>query len=115
MDKRVRFVFNWCLKNKVDLSKFRWTVDEPEDLDVIRSIMFEFGYDRNIRWENILDLYKTKPEIFKVNSMFKRNEGSNISKGQKLWKRAKKVIPGKYALIKEARNVLARKMAIIFF
>ncbi len=82
------------LKNKEDLSKYRWTVDEFEDLDVIRSIMSEFEYDENVKWESILDLYKKKPEIFKVNSMFKRNEGSNLTKGQKLWRRAKKVIPG---------------------
>ena len=82
------------LKNPRDLSTSRWTVDEPEDLIVIESIIKEFKNQIFFSWEKVVELQDKKPELFEINSKFKRNEGSKISKGQKLWERAKKVIPG---------------------
>ena len=37
---------------------------------------------------------KKNPEIFLINKQFGRNEGSQLSVGQKLWERAKEIIPG---------------------
>ncbi len=81
-------------KNKQDLSFHRWTVDEPEDLEVIRNIVDFFKEENYFSWLDILKLYDLKPSLFEANRMFSRNEGMKINKGQKLWKRAKKIIPG---------------------
>ena len=41
-----------------------------------------------------MNAYKKYPEIFKENMHLQRNFGSNITSAEKIWKRAKKVIPG---------------------
>ena len=81
-------------KNDQDLSFHRWTVDEPEDLEVIRNIVNFFKGEIYFNWLDVLELYKLKPYLFKANRMIERNEGLKINKGQKLWRRAKKIIPG---------------------
>jgi glutamate-1-semialdehyde 2,1-aminomutase len=42
----------------------------------------------------VLELQCNQPELFAANQLIIRNEGLTMSTGQKLWKRAKKVIPG---------------------
>ena len=34
-----------------------------------------------------------KPDLFKINSSIQRNEGAKLSKGNKVWRRAKNVFP----------------------
>ncbi len=77
-----------------DLSNERWTVDEPEDLTVIKNIYEHFYPNIFFDWKEILELKKSLPELFYANQKIKNNEGSQISTGQKLYRRAKKVIPG---------------------
>ena len=81
-------------ENQEDFSSLRWTVDEPEDLEVMRNIIDNFNGQSDFSWEEVIELEKKKPEIFKANKMLRRNEGSIMSSGQKLWRRAKKIIPG---------------------
>ena len=44
--------------------------------------------------KNIINLINKKPFLFSENMSIERNSGSKISNGQKLWSRAKNVIPG---------------------
>ena len=81
------------LKYSKNLSHERWTVDEPEDFKVIENIIKHMK-TLSFAWEKILDLKNKKPKLFQANSHIKRNEGSILSSGQKLWKRAKTIIPG---------------------
>ena len=81
-------------KNPINLSNKRWTLDEEEDLTVIRKVIKSFNLNNNFSWEDILLLQNKEPHLFENNKKFKRNEGFNLPEGQKLWKRAKKVIPG---------------------
>ena len=77
-----------------DLSSGRWTVDEPPDMEVISKV-FKYFYPRlDFGYKEVNELSKTHPNIFINNQHLKRNEGSIMNTGQKLWKRAKKVIPG---------------------
>ena len=82
------------LECEQDLSLMRLTVDEPEDLVVIRSIVSHFQGSSSFTWKDIVQLYLDEPSIFIGNSIFSRNEGSILSSSQKLWRRAKRVIPG---------------------
>tara|TARA_B100000965_G_scaffold405414_1_gene439463 strand:+ start:6447 stop:8498 length:2052 start_codon:yes stop_codon:yes gene_type:complete len=84
----------YTLKCESDLSEYRWTVDEPEDLLLIREIVKHFNYDINFSWENVLKLIKDKPKLIDYNKNFNRNEGAKMNRGQKIWRRAKRVIPG---------------------
>lgn len=80
--------------NESDLSALRWTVDEAIDLDVVKAIFNHFSPDIYFSWEQVLELQHGRPELFAANSDLKRNEGIKMGTGQKLWKRAKQVIPG---------------------
>ena len=82
------------IRNDKDLSSLRWTVDEPEDFSVIEKV-FKYFYPRiNFTWKEVLALQEENPILFFDNQNINRNEGASMGKGQKLWKRAKKVIPG---------------------
>ena len=86
--------FNYS--NSENLSLERWTVDESEDLVVIKNILKRFK-NLNFSWKDVIKLKKNKPELFWNNSNFLRDEGSingELNPGQLLWKRAKKIIPG---------------------
>ncbi|WP_075792945.1 aminotransferase class III-fold pyridoxal phosphate-dependent enzyme [Massilia putida] len=95
-----------CMVNDEDLSALRWTVDEPADLEVIRKVFAHFSYRTDITWQQVLKLRQTHPELFEANQQIIRNEGASMSAGQKLWKRAKQVIPG--------GNMLLSKRAEMF-
>ncbi len=77
-----------------DFSAERWTVDEPEDFGVIAKVFEHFSPMRDFSWQEVLELSKEHPEYFSANRQLMRNEGLTIGTGQKLWKRAKRVIPG---------------------
>ncbi len=56
----------------------RWTVDEPEDFEVVRRIYEYFlGTEKgeNFGYKDILAYLKECPEIVEINSRFTRNEG----------------------------------------
>jgi glutamate-1-semialdehyde 2,1-aminomutase len=90
------------LKHNKDLSNFRWTVDEPEDLVVVNNIFDHFSPNINFNWHQILELQKLKPSLFSENKNIKLNEGAYMSTGQKLYKRAKKIIPGGSMLLSKS-------------
>ena len=92
--------------NHIDLSGLRLTVDEPEDLEVIRGVVDYFEGDSDFHWQRVFELSTKKPELFAANAMFSRNEGAVMGEGQKLWRRAKRVIPG--------GNMLLSKRAEMF-
>ena len=62
-------------------------------------------------WEDVLELAIQKPEIFNANAKFIRNEGETMVEGQKLWRRAKRVIRGSF---KAVRDVPTGTMARLF-
>lgn len=88
----------WALRNsdyfsranlvgRADESDLRWTVDYQADLDSLNYALPDNFMD--LHWEELMD------HGFKgIASAAKRNEGSQMSSGQKLWSRAKGVIPG---------------------
>ena len=82
------------MQNSIDLSNQRWSVDEPEDLELIRNIFEYFSPDIYFSWNRVSELITSKPEFFKINESIKNNEGSIMGTGQKLYKRAKRIISG---------------------
>lgn len=84
----------------------RWTVDEPEDLVVIQKVIEHFHPRLDFSWLEVLSLSQRNPEWFAANRHLIRNEGASVGSGQKLWKRAKRVIPG--------GNMLLSKRAEMF-
>jgi glutamate-1-semialdehyde 2,1-aminomutase len=93
-------------KHTRDLSGLRWTVDEAEDLEVVSAVFNHFSPDFYFSWLDVLDLSRTRPDMFSGNKLLGRNEGANMGSGQKLWRRAKRIIPG--------GNMLLSKRAEMF-
>ena len=83
------------ISSKKDYSNLRWTVDEPKDLEFIREIIKLLGEKRNnFGWEDVIKLQIKHPHLSFINQKIERNQGSSLGEGQKLWKRAKQIIPG---------------------
>lgn len=92
--------------NEEDLSALRWTVDEQADFDVVSQVFKHFAPDIYFPWKQVLGLQRKQPSLFAANHTITRNEGAVMGTGQKLWKRAKAVIPG--------GNMLLSKRAEMF-
>jgi len=75
-----------------DHSAIRITVDEPEDLDVVKDIFAYFAPDIHFGWEKIVALNVAQPELFNANDKFDRVSGGKQTTDQKLQQRAAKVI-----------------------
>ena len=79
---------------KKNLSQLRWTLDETEDFVVISRVFEHFSPSLIFNWEKVLKLQNDSPELFLDNHLIINNEGADMGTGQKLYKRARKVIPG---------------------
>ncbi len=95
-----------AMQHSNDLSALRWTVDEPADFLVIEKVFQHFHPRIDFTWNEVLTLQINQPELFNINQHLIRNEGAIMGSGQKLWKRAKQVIPG--------GNMLLSKRAEMF-
>ena len=60
------------LKHQKNLSHLRYTVDKIEDLKLVKEIIKNIP-TRPILMKDIIDLYKKKPEIFKINANVKHD------------------------------------------
>ena len=94
------------MKHIQDLSALRWTVDETTDFAVIEKVFQHFHPRTDFTWSEVIALQSQRPELFNINQHLARNEGATIGTGQKLWKRAKQIIPG--------GNMLLSKRAEMF-
>jgi glutamate-1-semialdehyde 2,1-aminomutase len=92
--------------NDVDCSEKRWTVDEPEDFEVVQKVYEYFHPRLDFSWVEILGLTRKHPEWFMSNLHLARNQGLELGTGQKLWKRAKRLIPGGNMLLSKRAEML---------
>lgn len=81
------------IKHTKDMSFLRLTLDNHDDFDTLRNIFSSFSPNIYFNWKKVEQLYFQNPKIF-TNLEFSRNYGAFMNEGQKLWYRAKKVIPG---------------------
>jgi spore coat polysaccharide biosynthesis protein SpsF len=51
-----------------DYSRFRWTLDTPEDLELIRTIYSRFENRDDFHWRDVLALLEREPELVELNS-----------------------------------------------
>lgn len=97
---------NASVQNDIDYSAMRWTVDEQADLNVVTNVFGHFAPNIHFSWLEVLELQEQREELFVENQQLLRNEGAILGTGQKLWKRAKNIIPG--------GNMLLSKRAEMF-
>ena len=77
-----------------DLSDYRLTLDESEDFFLLTNVFENFTPNIYFNYMDVINYLRSNPNKININKDFKRNEGALMGNGQKLWKRAKKVIPG---------------------
>lgn len=65
------------LENKYDEGKYRFTIDEPEDFEVIKRIIKDLSktYSKFIDFAMIKEYLDNHPNVFKINAKIPRNEG----------------------------------------
>ena len=102
------------LEHDSDLSRLRLTIDEPEDFDVIDSVFGKFGTN-DFGSKEIFALIAEEPGLFVGNQHLVRNEGSIISTGQKLWRRAQRSIPGGSMLFSKRADLYTPKIWPSYF
>lgn len=62
-----------------NLNDERWTLDEPEDLELIRAVYSHFAPRKDFSMKEIYDYLRGAPEIRKLNQKHVRNEGLHKS------------------------------------
>ena len=81
-------------ENHIDHSGLRWTIDYPEDLD-FANLLVEFAPSRDsASLSELLETYTENEALHSWSITHVRNEGGQMTTGQKLWNRAKDMIPG---------------------
>ena len=106
-EKNSKFYLGNKKLNK-DYSHLRLTVDEKDDYECIKNIFKYFFPREDFDLDEIIKLYEKKPKLFK-NMKIKRDEGSQLNSGQKMWKRANKSIPNGNSFFSKNPNIVLPK------
>jgi len=94
-------------ESEIDYSSLRLTVDEFQDYELLKAISKKVDDIKDIKYREVIDIIKSSPELVKINKTISRNEGTKMGKGQKLYRRAKQIIPGGTMLLsKRPENFL---------
>lgn len=51
-----------------NLGELRWTIDTPEDLELVRQIYKHFGGRDDFSWLEVLRLFEERPDLAKINA-----------------------------------------------
>lgn len=63
-------------ESRVNYEKFRWTLDNPEDYQFIKSVYENLYRPRDyIHWKDVLRLIEERPGLAEINRHVERNEG----------------------------------------
>lgn len=63
-----------------DYGYMRWTVDTPEDLDLVRQIFAHFPGRNNFTWLEILELFRREPELAEINAQVRHKTYNEVDK-----------------------------------
>jgi spore coat polysaccharide biosynthesis protein SpsF len=70
------------LNHDPDYGALRWTVDTPEDLELMRRVFAHFGRD-DFYWQDVLALQQSQPEMFTVNAGVIHKTAFDVDKRRK--------------------------------
>lgn len=63
-----------------DYGHLRWTVDTPQDLELLRQIYAQFGGRDDFSWLEVIELIKRAPELNEINNQVRHKEYREIDK-----------------------------------
>ncbi len=55
------------MRHEPDYGHYRWTVDTPEDLELLRQVVAHFD-DDTFSWMDVLELFEQQPELAELNA-----------------------------------------------
>jgi spore coat polysaccharide biosynthesis protein SpsF len=58
-----------------DLSHLRWTVDTPEDLELLRAVVTRYEHPLEVTWREVLALFEREPELARINAAVRHKSG----------------------------------------
>jgi len=76
-DQEGRFRIH-ILQHDPDYGSLRWTVDTPEDLDLLREIAARFPGRMDFTWGEILALLQREPELSRINASIQHKSGLDV-------------------------------------
>ena len=56
------------IKHDPDYGHMRWTVDTPEDLEMLRQTVAHFGGRDDLSWLDVVALLEQHPELAEINA-----------------------------------------------
>ncbi len=68
------------LNHDPDYGDMRWTVDTPEDLEVIRRVYAHFGGRDDFSWLEVLDLFERNPQLAQMNRQVHHKDYREVDK-----------------------------------
>jgi spore coat polysaccharide biosynthesis protein SpsF len=71
------------LHHHLDYGSLRWTVDTPEDLELLRRIYSRFGGRDDFSWHDVVALWQREPDLFKVNVSVKHKTAFDVDERRK--------------------------------
>ena len=76
-DHRFRILL---VKHDPDLGDLRWTVDTPQDLELLRQVYKRFSGRDDFSWLAVLELFKSEPELAKINAGIPHKDYLDVEK-----------------------------------
>jgi spore coat polysaccharide biosynthesis protein SpsF len=68
------------LQYKEDYGSYRWTVDTPEDMELLRRIYSHFGNRDNFSWLEVVVLMQRQPELVQINAGVAAKQTQDVDK-----------------------------------
>jgi spore coat polysaccharide biosynthesis protein SpsF len=62
------------VNHEADYGSLRWTVDTPEDLELVRQIFARFPNRQDFSWLEVLALFEREPELAQINAKIKAKD-----------------------------------------
>jgi spore coat polysaccharide biosynthesis protein SpsF len=66
------------LEHDPDYGRMRWTVDTPEDLDLLREVVARLGGRMDVSWLEVLDLFAREPQLAQINASVQHKSGQDV-------------------------------------
>jgi spore coat polysaccharide biosynthesis protein SpsF len=61
-----------------DYGHMRWTLDTPEDLDLLRAVVERLGGRMDASWLDVLDVFAREPQLARINAAVQHKMGKEI-------------------------------------
>lgn len=76
-DREGRFTIH-IVEHDPDYGQQRWTVDTPEDLDLLRALVQRLGGRMDVSWLDVLALIEREPELAAINAAVRHKSGRDV-------------------------------------